>query len=114
MALAACACLSLTGCDSVKTVLADLFVGTVNSDNEKHDVVTDGNTLRYGDHVYTVVSEIDPACTQYKTPTASVTFTNVPSGYTEFEAVYNGLLGKSIAGTAAMIPMAMEILMAIK
>lgn len=109
MALAACACLSLTACDSVKTILADLFVGTVNRDNEKQDVVTDGNTLRYGDHVYTVVAEIDPATTQYKTPTASVTFTNVPSGYAEFEAVYDGLLGKSIAGTAAMIPMAMEI-----
>ena len=38
-----------------------------------------------------------------------MTFTNVPSGYTEFEAVYNGLLGKSIQGTAAMIPMAFEI-----
>ena len=39
----------------------------------------------------------------------NVTFTNIPSGYTEFEAVYNNLLGKSIQGTAAMVPMAIEM-----
>ena len=45
----------------------------------------------------------------HKTATAWVKFTNIPSGYTEFKAVYEGLLGKSIQGTAAMIPMAFEI-----
>ena len=68
-----------------------------------------GNSLTYGDHVYTVNGEIDYNSTEHKTPTANVTFTHVPSGYTEFEVVYNGLLGKSIQGTAAMIPMALEI-----
>ena len=126
--LAACLCLSLTGCDSVKTFLADVLAGIVNGDNEegddddvildawaglvnneRHEAYADGNSLRYGDHVYTIVREIDPATREFKTATASVTFTNVPSGFTEFQAVYDGLLGKSIAGTAAMIPMAMEI-----
>lgn len=74
-----------------------------------HEVQLDGNTLTYGTHVYTVNGEIDLDATTFQTPTASVTFTNIPSGYTEFEAVYNNLLGKSIQGTAAMIPMAMEI-----
>ena len=74
-----------------------------------HDAVVNGNTLTYGDHVYTVNGEIELNGTVFNQPTAYVTFTNIPSGYTEFEAVYNNLLGKSMQGTAAMIPMAMEI-----
>ena len=77
-----------------------------------HEAVVNGNTLTYGDHTYTVSGEFDfdtPVTGQLTQPTAFVTFTNIPSGYTEFEAVYNNLLGKSIQGTAAMIPMAMEI-----
>ena len=74
-----------------------------------YEAQVDGNTLKYGDHVYTVEGEIDFDSYVYNQPTAYVTFTNVPSGFTEFEAVYNGLLGKSIQGTAAMIPMAFEI-----
>ena len=53
--------------------------------------------------------EIDLSATVFNTATAYVTFTNIPSGYTEFEAVYNNLLGKSMQGAAAMIPMAMEM-----
>ena len=71
-----------------------------------------GNTMTYGDHTYTVSGEINfnDNYTGYRgTPTASVSFTNFPSGYAEFEAVYNGLLGKSVQGTAAMIPMAIEL-----
>lgn len=71
-----------------------------------------GNTMTYGDHTYTVNGEIlfDASYTGHRgTPTASVTFSNFPANYTEFEAVYNGLLGKSIQGTAAMIPMAIEL-----
>ena len=75
----------------------------------KADAQVNGNTMTYGTHTYTVNGEIDYNSTEHKTPTASVTFTNIPSGYNEFEAVYNGLLGKSIQGTAAMIPMAIEI-----
>ena len=77
-----------------------------------HEAVVNGNTLTYGDHTYTVSGEFDfvsPVTGQLTEPTAFVTFTNIPSGYTEFEAVYNNLLGKSIQGTAAMIPMAMEM-----
>ena len=74
-----------------------------------HEAIVDGNTLRYGDHVYTLEGEINLNETNFQQPTAWVMFTNIPSGYTEFEAVYNNFLGKSMQGTAAMIPMAMEI-----
>ena len=76
------------------------------------EAVVDGQTLTYGSHQYTVSGEINPndgvKGTRNK-PTASVTFTNVPADYAEFEAVYNGLLGKSVQGAAAMIPMAIEL-----
>ena len=75
----------------------------------QHEAVVNGNTLTYGDHVYTVNGEINLNETNFQSPTAYVTFTNIPSGYTEFEAVYNGLLGKSMQGAAAMIPMAIEM-----
>lgn len=74
-----------------------------------HEVQLNGNTLTYGEHVYIVNGEIELTGTVFNQPTAYVTFTNIPSGYTEFEAVYNNLLGKSIQGTAAMVPMAIEM-----
>ena len=70
------------------------------------EAVVNGNTITYGNHSYTVSGEFNNS---YKIPTAFVTFTNFPADYKEFEAVYNGLLGKSIQGTAAMIPMAIEL-----
>ncbi len=75
----------------------------------KADAQVAGNTLTYGSHTYTVNGDIDFNNNDHRTPTATVTFTNIPSGYAEFEAVYNGLLGKSLQGTAAMVPMAIEI-----
>ena len=89
------------------TTYKDKWFGLVNED--KKSVNVDGNTLTYGNHTYTVKGEIDYNATEHKTPTAWVEFTNIPSGYTEFKAVYEGLLGKSVPGTAAMIPMAEEI-----
>lgn len=118
--MAAAAILPLTGCD----LLSELFEGMLDDGGEEktyvdqwaglvnetaYDAVVDGPTLTYGNHKYTIVTEIDPETTEFSRATASVTFTNIPSGYTEFAAVYNGLLGKSLAGTAAMVPMAMEI-----
>lgn len=38
-----------------------------------------------------------------------VTFTNIPSDFAEFQAVYTSFLGKTPHGTAAMMPMAMEM-----
>lgn len=86
---------------------ADKWANLVNE--TPHDAVVNGNTLTYGNHTYTVSGAIDFAATDFSVPTATVTFSNIPSGYTEFEAVYNGLLGKSPQGVAAMAPMAMEI-----
>lgn len=89
------------------TTSGDSWANLINE--TPHEAVVDGNTLTYGNHTYTVNGEINLDETNFQSPTAYVTFTNIPSGYTEFEAVYNNLLGKSIQGTAAMIPMAMEI-----
>lgn len=62
----------------------------------------------YGDHVYTMKGTFSIA--RYDSNAAgTVTFTHVPSDYEEFETVYNEFLGTTPHGTAAMMPMAMEI-----
>jgi hypothetical protein len=95
------------GGGSSQSEYKDKWAGLVNEDSKS--VSVDGNTLTYGNHSYTVKGEIDPNGTEYKTATAWVEFTNIPSGFKEFKAVYEGLLGKTTWGTASMIPMAMEI-----
>ena len=116
--LAASVAVGMSGCKFVNAILSgedgeEIVNSLINEIEDasagRQDAVVNGNSVTYGSHVYTIVSEIDPATKQFKEPTASVTFTNVPSNYAEFEAVYNALLGKSIAGTAAMIPMAIEM-----
>ena len=118
--LAVAAGLAMTSCDFLADLLDEMLDGGDEDvvyvdkwadmiDETSKDCSVDGPTLTYGNHKYTIVTELDPETTEYSRATASVTFTNIPSGYTEFAAVYNGLLGKSLAGTAAMIPMAMEI-----
>lgn len=86
----------------------DPWAGLVNEDSKTSSV--NGNTLTYGDHTYTVDGKIEwvQATTQIKDPTATVTFTHIPSGYTEFSAVYQ-FLGKYPHGVAAMGVMAEEI-----
>lgn len=112
------AALSLTGCKFIEGLLSgeegstdvvQSLTGILGEGETLQDALVDGNTLTYGTHTYTVVSDIDVNTREFKQPTASVRFTNIPAGYAEFEAVYKGLLGKSIAGTAAMIPMAIEL-----
>ena len=109
--LAAAAALSLTGCGGVEitpeTPYTDQWANLVNED--VHEAIVDDNTITYGSHTYTVYEGIDLSSNQFERPMAQVIFTNIPSGYTEFEAVYKGLLGQSMEGAAAMIPMAMEI-----
>ena len=112
---------SLTGCeylgqlldlaDDIGNALGNTYVDKwANLVNEtQYDVKVDGPTLTYGSHTYTIVTDLDVSTTEFTKATAFVTFTNIPSGYTEFSAVYNNLLGKSLAGTVAMVPMAMEI-----
>ena len=111
------AAISLTGCDFISAIfggegnkdVVSSLTDILNGGEDAQDAAISGNSLTYGSHKYTVVSDIDPATREFKRPTATVTFTNVPADYKEFEAVYKGLLGKSIAGTAAMIPMAIEL-----
>ena len=109
----------LTGCeeksepgipDGGQVPSTDSWASLVNETEQSASV--NENTLTYGSHTYTVLGQIDTesSSTGYiGTATASVQFSNIPSGYKEFEAVYKGLLGKSLQGTAAMIPMAIEI-----
>ena len=105
--------------DSSNSVYIDKWANLVNE--TKHDLQVNGNKATYGSHTYEVTGSIPDAGEDVNGDgiadvdeylgkvTATVSFSNIPSGYNEFEAVYNGLLGKSIQGTAAMIPMAIEI-----
>ena len=62
----------------------------------------------YGDHTYTMKGNL--TAEKYNaSATGVVTFTHVPADYEEFEALYKEFLGKTPHGTAAMMPMAMEI-----
>ena len=115
------AALALSGCEYLEEMLAmadeygqeivdryvDKWAGLVNE--TPYEAVVDGNKLTYGSHTYEIVKELDVNTTEFSRPTASVTFSNIPSGFTEFKAVYENLFCQSPAGTAAMIPMAMEI-----
>lgn len=68
----------------------------------------DGDVYRYGSHTYQVKGDFKTD----KITTSDfneVTFSNIPSDYTEFEKVYKEYLGKHINGTAAMMVMAMEM-----
>ncbi len=89
---------------------SDKWASLVNETS--HEAQVERNTITYGEHRYTVSGSVsfdfDPVHYDQQI-TATVEFTNIPSGYTEFKAVYEGLLGKSLQGTAAMVPMAMEI-----
>ena len=65
-------------------------------------------TWKHGDHVYTMEGTF--TAEHYdRSAKGVVTFTNVPSNYDEFEQLYTQFLGKTPHGTAAMMPMAMEI-----
>ena len=83
----------------------DSWARLVNEDSKPASV--NGNTMTYGSHTYTMEGTMDD--TYAAGATGKVTFTNVPSGYTEFKAVYEQFLGKTPYGTAAMLPMAFEI-----
>ena len=65
-------------------------------------------TWNSGAHQYTMRGNLT-ADKYDQSATGVVTFTNVPSSYDEFEKLYTGFLGKTPHGTAAMMPMAMEI-----
>ena len=113
--------LGLTGCGNVSLGdlenLGKVAEGLMQPKDQWHSLVNEtkadmmvmGNTLTYGTHTYTVNGDIDFNSNEHRTPTATVTFTNIPSGYAEFETVYNNLLGQTPQGAAAMIPMAIEI-----
>lgn len=65
-------------------------------------------TWNFNGHTYTQKGNLTAASYNQKA-TGVVTFTNVPSDYEEFEALYLNFLGKTPHGTAAMMTMAMEI-----
>ena len=65
-------------------------------------------TFTYGSHTYTMTGTLNAEAYDAKA-TGTVTFTNIPADYTEFEAVYTQFLGTTPHGAAAMMPMAMEL-----
>ena len=62
----------------------------------------------YGSHTYTMVGNLT-AKEYNRSAKGTVTFTNIPSDYEEFESIYTNFLGKTPHGAAAMMTMAMEI-----
>jgi len=66
------------------------------------------HTWTYGDHTYTMKGTLT-ADKYNKDAFGVVTFTNIPSDYTEFEALYNEFFGRTPYGTVAMMTMAMEM-----
>lgn len=109
--LAACGIL-FAGCDKEEkeetngdSSVKDSWTGLVNEKKETPQI--SGNEMRWGSHVYTMTGDLEHTVWK-ESGTGTVTFTNIPSGYTEFAAVYE-FLGKTPHGTAAMTVMAMEI-----
>ena len=65
-------------------------------------------TFNYGQHTYAMRGTLN--IDRYdQQATGEVTFTHVPADFAEFETVYKQFLGKTPHGTAAMMPMAMEL-----
>ncbi len=65
-------------------------------------------TWNYGSHTYTMSGNL--TASKYKKGAfGEVKFSNIPSDYDEFETLYYEFLGRTPHGTAAMMPMAMEI-----
>ena len=72
-------------------------------------LMVQGQTMwTWDDHTYTMEGNLTAEAYNPQA-TGMVTFTHVPASYEEFEALYTQFLGKTPHGTAAMIPMAMEI-----
>ena len=65
-------------------------------------------TWKRGNHNYTQQGTLT-ADKYNRAATGTVTFTNVPTDYKEFEALYKEFLGKTPHGTAALMVMAMEM-----
>lgn len=105
----------------------DPWANLVNED--KKTLQIDGNTATYGNHTYTIGIQVNSKEDNFssngnairrvtsafsfdeynKNAKNWVSFTNIPSGYTEFKDVYEKFLGLTAEGCIAMLPMAMEI-----
>lgn len=106
----------------------DPWANLVNEDVKTFSA--SGNWAKYGDHEYIVGMEVNAKGGNFiarKVNTTNggwsafdfdennsiasnyVTFTNIPSGFTEFKTVYEKFLGFYPEGCIAMVPMAMEI-----
>ena len=83
-----------------------LTFGSQHADAQKKQPGT--TSFTYGSHTYTMEGNF--TAEEYdQNAKGTVTFTNIPSDYDEFEAVYTQFLGKTPHGAAAMMPMAMEL-----
>lgn len=101
---------SSTSGDDNKNTYRDKWYDLVNED--VHTPSIDRGILTYGDHNYELKGEIDfdfdPATFKPHVE-STLEFSNIPSGFTEFKAVYENYLGKTPQGVASMVPMLLEI-----
>ena len=89
--------------------LFSVILGTcLSMTSQSADAQSKTTTFKYGSHTYTMKGTLNADAYDAKA-TGEVTFTNIPSDYAEFEAVYTQFLGKTPHGAAAMMPMAMEL-----
>lgn len=110
-----CIIMVLGGCKQNQAPAEGGIVGTATipetSDNSATPSATihiDDHTCTYGSHTYTMEGNF--TAEEYRMDAvATVTFTNVPESYGEFEAVYTQFLGLTPHGAVAMMPMAMEM-----
>lgn len=100
-----------TGGGNTGTSQKDSWAYLVNEDKKEFKVVDkgkDGKIMTYGQHTYSIIGDL--SLEDYNEDAKGhVTFSNIPSGYTEFSTVYNELLSHYPQGVVAMVPMAMEI-----
>ncbi len=93
-------------------VSTDKWASLVNEEEKEYGINDDG-LFYYGTHTYNISGDITADALSSASDRTSlysqVTFTNIPSGYTEFETVYKEYLGKDVNGATAMLVMAMEI-----
>ena len=83
-------------------------IGLLMAVSQQTYAQADMETWTYGNHTYTQKGNL--TAKQYNSKaTGVVTFTNIPSDYEEFAALYRQFLGNTPHGTAAMMVMAMEI-----
>ncbi len=86
----------------------DPWSNLVNEKKETPNIDMEKGEMTYGTHKYTISGNFSFEAYNSNAK-GKVTFTHIPSGFTEFKDVYDNFLSKFPHGVVAMVPMAMEI-----